>query len=319
MERLGPWSNTTGDAETLVVATFDYPPFTFVSPDQPGVVTGYLKELLEILAEEVGVSLVYDTNNTVGDFGVQRPDGTYSGLVGRLVNKTAHIALAPLTYRRTRRDVIDYIGHVPVATQRFDFLVPGQKRASLTNVHSLLKPFDIGVWICLVVGMLLAAVLLRLTVSLARPRHPEEAGTFGVISSFLHVYACVVQQGWSSTPTRWSPWLVMMAARLMSYIVYVEYTATLVAVMTVLQTRTEVGSVQEFVERSDWTLLMQRGVAYSSDWKTDPDPSLRKIAQRIKANEGMKLLTANTSYQMLDAKTVTSFDLKQGSNLNDFN
>ncbi|KAF0288785.1 hypothetical protein FJT64_012813 [Amphibalanus amphitrite] len=181
MERLGPWPNTTGNAETLVVATFDYPPFTFVSPDQPGVVTGYLKELLEILADEVGVSLVYDTNNTVGDFGVQRP--------GRHVQRT-------------------------------------------------------------VVGMLLAAVLLRLTVSLARPRHPEEAGTFGVISSFLHVYACVVQQGWSSTPTRWSPWLVMMAARLMSYIVYVEYTATL-----------------EFVERSDWSLLMQRGVAYSSDWK----------------------------------------------------
>ena len=53
----------------------------------------------------------------------------------------------------------------------------------------------------------------------------------------------------------------------MSYIVYVEYSATLVAVMTVLQTRTPVSSVQEFVERDDWSLLMQKGVAYSSDWR----------------------------------------------------
>ena len=59
----------------------------------------------------------------------------------------------------------------------------------------------------------------------------------------------------------------MMAARLLSYIIYVEYTATLVAMMTVLRTHTQVGSVQEFVERADWSLLMQTGVAYSSDWK----------------------------------------------------
>ena len=59
----------------------------------------------------------------------------------------------------------------------------------------------------------------------------------------------------------------MLAARLMSFIIYVEYTATLVAVMTVLRTQTDVSSVQEFVERSDWSLLMLKGVAYSSDWK----------------------------------------------------
>ena len=66
-----------------------------------------------------------------------------------LRRQTAHLALAPLTYRNTRRDVLDYIGVVPVATQRFDFLVPGEKRASLTSVPSLLKPFDLGVWLCL--------------------------------------------------------------------------------------------------------------------------------------------------------------------------
>ena len=76
-----------------------------------------------------------------------------------------------------------------------------------------------------------------------------------------------VPQGWASTPSRASPWLVMMAARLMSFLIYVEYTATLVAVMTVLQTRTDVSSVQEFVQRSDWSILIMRAVAYSSDWK----------------------------------------------------
>ena len=59
------------------------------------------------------------------------------------------MVLAPLTYRQPRKEAIDYIGVVPVVTQRFDFLVPGQKRASMSNAQSLLKPFDIGVWACL--------------------------------------------------------------------------------------------------------------------------------------------------------------------------
>ena len=71
--------------------TRQYPPFTVVDPALPNVVSGYLKELVEILAEEVGVSLVYDTNNTVGDFGVQRPDGSFTGLVGRLVSKVSSL------------------------------------------------------------------------------------------------------------------------------------------------------------------------------------------------------------------------------------
>ena len=48
-------------------------------------------------------------------------------------------------------------------------------------------------------------------------------------------------------------------------------------------------------------------------FQTSNEPSLRKIAQRMEANEGMKLLTPNTGYQMFEPNTVTSFDRKQVS------
>ena len=64
-------------------------------------------------------------------------------------------------------------------------------------VGGLIYPTLICLPVCraaAVVGVLVSAVLLRVTVSLTQPRHPGDNDTFGVISSLLHVYACVVQQ-----------------------------------------------------------------------------------------------------------------------------
>ena len=58
-----------------------------MDPEDSQNVTGYLADLMTVLSEEIGFSIVYDVNNTVGDFGVQRADGTFTGLVGRLVEK----------------------------------------------------------------------------------------------------------------------------------------------------------------------------------------------------------------------------------------
>ncbi|XP_037089825.1 glutamate receptor 2-like [Pollicipes pollicipes] len=311
MQHLGQWPSTTNHTDTLVVATFHYPPYTLVDPARPNHVTGFLADLMQVLSAAIGVSVVYDTDNTPGDFGIQLENGTFTGLIGRLVSKTAHVGLAPMRWRHTRQQVVDFVGKVPIAIDKISFLVMGQPRTSMNDIGSLLTPFHTNVWLCLLGGMLLASVLLRVTVTFTRPYDLEDDRTFGIVSSLLHVYACVVQQGWSTTPCRASCRIVTLAARVLGILIYVEYSATLISVMTVLQTSTEVSSVDDFVDRSDWSLLIQPGVAYSSDWKTSKEASLRTLYERMQTGRQIKTLTPETMGQMFEPKTVTSFDRDQ--------
>ncbi|XP_043228472.1 glutamate receptor 4-like isoform X2 [Amphibalanus amphitrite] len=194
LQQLGDWPTLNTDIDPLVVATFHNPPYTIVDPQDSQNVTGYLADLMSVLSEEIGFSIQYDINNTVGDFGVQRPDGTFSGLVGRLVDKKAHVGLAAMSWRRERQSVVDFVGKVPVAVEEINFYVPGRPQASMDEMESLLTPLDKNVWICLVCSMLVAAILLRVTVFVTRPRDPEDVRTFDAASSLLHVLGCVVQQ-----------------------------------------------------------------------------------------------------------------------------
>ncbi|KAF0287374.1 Glutamate receptor ionotropic, delta-2 [Amphibalanus amphitrite] len=149
LQQLGDWPTLNTDIDPLVVATFHNPPYTIVDPQDSQNVTGYLADLMSVLSEEIGFSIQYDINNTVGDFGVQRPDGTFSGLVGRLVDKKAHVGLAAMSWRRERQSVVDFVGKVPVAVEEINFYVPGRPQASMDEMESLLTPLDKNVWICL--------------------------------------------------------------------------------------------------------------------------------------------------------------------------
>ncbi|XP_043228471.1 glutamate receptor 4-like isoform X1 [Amphibalanus amphitrite] len=311
LQQLGDWPTLNTDIDPLVVATFHNPPYTIVDPQDSQNVTGYLADLMSVLSEEIGFSIQYDINNTVGDFGVQRPDGTFSGLVGRLVDKKAHVGLAAMSWRRERQSVVDFVGKVPVAVEEINFYVPGRPQASMDEMESLLTPLDKNVWICLVCSMLVAAILLRVTVFVTRPRDPEDVRTFDAASSLLHVLGCVVQQSWASTPSSYSPRLVTLAARVLGILIYVEYTAVLVSVLTVLRVQTDIASVEEFVAMSDWSLLIQPGVAYTGDWKTSKEGALRTLYRRLEDNERIKIFAVENANQMFDGKTVTTFDRQQ--------
>ncbi|XP_037089908.1 glutamate receptor ionotropic, delta-2-like isoform X2 [Pollicipes pollicipes] len=313
MQQLGQWPSTNGHTDTLVVTTFHNPPFTLVDPARPNHVTGYLADLMQVLAYAVGVSVVYDTDNAPGAFGLRREDGTFTGLVGKLVNKTAHVGLAPMIWSLRRQEAVDFMGKVPIAAGRRSFLVPGRPLVSMDNIGALLTPFDASVWICLVCGMLLATFLLRVTVTLTRPRSEEDDQTFGIVSSLLHIHACIVQQGWSSTPSRASSRVVTLAARVLGILIYVEYTAMLISMLTVVKTGPEVSSMEEFVARSDWSLLIRSGVAYTNDWKMSEEASLRILYERIQTGQQIKTLTPATVEQMFDPKTVTSFNRIQNA------
>lgn len=78
----------------IVVTTRQYEPYT-----------SFFNDFLNVLQTELGFN---STLEVLDLYGVPDADGKWDGMVGRLVNRTADIALSDLTITNVRSEVIDF-------------------------------------------------------------------------------------------------------------------------------------------------------------------------------------------------------------------
>lgn len=78
---------------------------TLKPADSPSPVDGYLAELLELLQVELGFNATVEEVEKRGGMDIE---GKWDGMIGRLVDGTADLALADLTITSVREDAIDF-------------------------------------------------------------------------------------------------------------------------------------------------------------------------------------------------------------------
>ncbi|XP_071526984.1 probable glutamate receptor [Panulirus ornatus] len=99
---------------TLVVASEEFPTqkaWMVDDPDAPGgkrlTFTGPVSNVLDHFAKTIGFSFTFKRPPD-GSWGYERPDGSFSGMVGMLLRDEAVIGLGPFAYSAARSKVIDY-------------------------------------------------------------------------------------------------------------------------------------------------------------------------------------------------------------------
>nr|VZI15136.1 unnamed protein product [Spirometra erinaceieuropaei] len=86
------------------VTLFEEPPFVIY---ENGTYVGLLMELLEILAERLNFSYVL-LPLSKPEYGTELPNGTWTGVIGELVERRADIALVPMSITSDRARVVDF-------------------------------------------------------------------------------------------------------------------------------------------------------------------------------------------------------------------
>ena len=278
--------NWSGSHQPLRVVTVHDPVFlsTKLLSNGSYMYSGYLYDLWKIVASTM--SLNYQmVPLAVSDYGVLDANGTWTGLVGELTYGRADVALASLDMTADRAAAIDYLSASPVDQAKYWFFVRRGFRETpelSSLLSSLLKPLDTNVWWTLLVSLLILTVVLRISLHFNRGR-AESQQTVDELpwtACLLSSYMSMVRQGWSTTPNSLAVRAVIISSWVLGIIIYASYTANLISHLTVITEELPINSLEEFLERPDWTLAVPIGASQLDEWRSSSDVHERALYQR---------------------------------------
>ncbi|CAH1253983.1 GRIA1 [Branchiostoma lanceolatum] len=248
------WVDDLGGKRHFRVVTVLDAPFTMVEKNESGGYryVGFCVDLINAIADHLGFTYeLYEPED--GQYGAEKDDGTWSGMVGELISGRADIALAAMTISSKREKVIDF-------TARYmDYgtgLIMKKPKEGKRELFAFFLPFEMTVWIGVMASIFVVAVLLSLT-SLVRvklnlvdhSRHENDAD-FDLRNSAWFSYASLLRKGVEPQPRSTPNRILAGAWWLFGLIAISTYTANLTAFLTVKRLEQPIRSVDDLVKQT---------------------------------------------------------------------
>uniref|UniRef100_M3Z9H8 Glutamate receptor n=1 Tax=Nomascus leucogenys TaxID=61853 RepID=M3Z9H8_NOMLE len=249
--------------KTLVVTTILENPYVMRRPNFQalsgnerfeGFCVDMLRELAELLRFRYRLRLVED-----GLYGAPEHNGSWTGMVGELINRKADLAVAAFTITAEREKVIDF--SKPFMTLGISILYRvhmGRK----PGYFSFLDPFSPAVWLFMLLAYLAVSCVLFLAARLspyewynphpclrARPHILENQYTLG--NSLWFPVGGFMQQGSEIMPRALSTRCVSGVWWAFTLIIISSYTANLAAFLTVQRMEVPVESADDLADQTN--------------------------------------------------------------------
>uniref|UniRef100_A0A674BUD1 Glutamate receptor n=1 Tax=Salmo trutta TaxID=8032 RepID=A0A674BUD1_SALTR len=249
--------------KTLVVTTILESPYVmrkgnyqeYQGNDQyAGFCVDMLRELADILKCSFRIKLVDD-----GLYGAPEPNGSWTGMVGELINRKADLAVAGFTITSEREKVIDF--SKPFMTLGISILYRvhlGRK----PGYFSFLDPFSPSVWLFMLLAYLAVSCVLFLAARLSPYEwynpHPclqghkdmlENQYTLG--NSLWFPVGGFMQQGSEIMPRALSTRCVSGVWWMFTLIIISSYTANLAAFLTVQRMEVPIESPDDLADQTN--------------------------------------------------------------------
>ncbi|XP_066264897.1 glutamate receptor ionotropic, delta-1-like [Branchiostoma lanceolatum] len=158
---------------------------------------GFCIDLINALAEQLDFTYeLYEPED--GQYGAEKDDGTWSGMVGELVSGRADIALAAMTISSKREKVVDF------TSQYMDYgtgLIMKKPKEGMREQFAFFLPFKMTVWIVVVASIVVVVVELnllsrvRVKLNLVDQSRRENDADFDLRNSAWFSYASLLRKG----------------------------------------------------------------------------------------------------------------------------
>uniref|UniRef100_A0A8C9TPC7 Glutamate receptor n=1 Tax=Scleropages formosus TaxID=113540 RepID=A0A8C9TPC7_SCLFO len=249
--------------KTLIVTTILENPYVmrkdnyqdFQGNDQyEGFCVDMLKELADILKFSFRIKLVDD-----GLYGAPEPNGSWTGMVGELINRKADLAVAGFTITSEREKVIDF--SKPFMTLGISILYRvhlGRK----PGYFSFLDPFSPAVWLFMLLAYLAVSCVLFLAARLSpyewynphpclRERRDMLENQYTLGNSLWFPVGGFMQQGSEIMPRALSTRCVSGVWWAFTLIIISSYTANLAAFLTVQRMEVPIESPDDLADQTN--------------------------------------------------------------------
>ncbi|XP_067362100.1 glutamate receptor ionotropic, kainate 5-like isoform X3 [Channa argus] len=249
--------------KTLIVTTILENPYVmrksnyhdFHGNDQyEGFCVDMLRELADILKFSFKIKLVDD-----GLYGAPEPNGSWTGMVGELINRKADLAVAGFTITSEREKVIDF--SKPFMTLGISMLYRvhlGRK----PGYFSFLDPFSPAVWLFMLLAYLAVSCVLFLAARLSpyewynphpclRERRDVLENQYTLGNSLWFPVGGFMQQGSEIMPRALSTRCVSGVWWAFTLIIISSYTANLAAFLTVQRMEVPIESADDLADQTN--------------------------------------------------------------------
>ncbi|XP_015783967.1 glutamate receptor ionotropic, kainate 2 [Tetranychus urticae] len=282
----------TTKLKLIVVENVPYvmkkPDYANLTGDEFDKYEGFCIDLLRQIQEELGIS-GYDLTIYPGkSYGSKdKKNGTWSGLIGEMLEKNHDLATTDLTITHERQTGVDFT--IPFITLGISILYSKPAAAPL-NLWAFLDPFSLEVWLYVATAFIGVSLLMYIVARISPYEwlndhpcddEPEELTTqFSIGNCLWFSLGSIMQQGSDLAPKSISTRVMASAWSFFTLIMVSSYTANLAAFLTVarmdapienaeglaMQSKvaygcSKAGSTRKFFQNSTYTIY-QRMYAY---------------------------------------------------------
>ncbi|XP_072531636.1 glutamate receptor ionotropic, kainate 5 isoform X2 [Salminus brasiliensis] len=322
--------------KTLIVTTILENPYVmrkdryqdFEGNDQyEGFCVDMLRELADILKFSFRIKLVDD-----GLYGAPEPNGSWTGMVGELINRKADLAVAGFTITSEREKVIDF--SKPFMTLGISILYRvhiGRK----PGYFSFLDPFSPAVWLFMLLAYLAVSCVLFLAARLSpyewynphpclRERRDLLENQYTLGNSLWFPVGGFMQQGSEIMPRALSTRCVSGVWWAFTLIIISSYTANLAAFLTVQRMEVPIESADDLADQTN----IQYGTIHGGSTMTFFMNSRYQTYQRmwnymyskqpsvfVKSTEEGIARVLNSKYAFLLESTMNEYHRRHNCNL----
>ncbi|KAI5641640.1 ligand-gated ion channel domain-containing protein [Phthorimaea operculella] len=259
------------NGEVLNVVYLDHVPSVVVLKTNESTKIGGVEiEILNTLAKKMNFEpkLYQPENVDLYKWGQKQPNGSFSGLLGEMVNGHADVALGNLQYTPYHLELTDL--SIPYTSQCWTFLTP--EALTDNSWKTLILPFKLYMWITVLLVLLitgaifygLARFYMNLQEYKKEQKHRNRIGfqdkeedidakpglyLFGeIINSILYTYGMLLVVSLPKLPTGWSIRLLTGWYWLYCILLVVSYRASMTAILANPMPRVTIDTLRELVD-----------------------------------------------------------------------
>ncbi|XP_023225694.1 glutamate receptor ionotropic, delta-2-like [Centruroides sculpturatus] len=232
-------------------------------------------------------------------YGSKLPNGTWIGIIGMLANNEADIAAIPLTVIQERKEVAVF------STTLFkDSINILMKQPSASgNAGALLSPFNLYVWIILIVFSILMGPLVYLLQHIHYKliiveEEPDKRNDYKLIECFWFVYSALIRQGSELNPSYDSTRILFAAWWLFTLVITTFYTANLTAFLS-LETYAVEKDLHGILDHTDKKWIARNGSALYINTLKGEEPIFSILKKSLNENRGLFLTEDNKILQLV--------------------
>ncbi|XP_026329995.1 glutamate [NMDA] receptor subunit 1 [Hyposmocoma kahamanoa] len=289
------------NGEILNVVYLDHvPSVVILKSNESGKIGGVEIEILNTLAGKMNYNakLYQPVNIELYKWGHMQSNGSFSGLLGEMVNGKADVALGNLQYTPYHLDLMDL--SIPYTSQCWTFLTP--EALTDNSWKTLILPFKLYMWVAVLLVLLITGSifygLAKFYMNLLDLKDKDRRSTPGfnekgddtdskpglylfgeIINSILYTYGMLLVVSLPKLPTGWSIRLLTGWYWLYCILLVVSYRASMTAILANPAPRVTIDTLRELVDSK--VTCGAWGIETKKFFEDSHDDIGQKIGQRF--------------------------------------